>query len=222
VREVPHRKRAAFLVVEGGDGSGKDVQALRLREFLEVNGYNHSVWLTKEPRDTEEGEVIRRILRGKLAKPSPLELQTFWYREDRRRHQKEIKDHLDKDQVVICVRYLYSSIAYGMADGVSFKEIWKVNQNFLRPERVFLLDVPPEAALKRIDKGRSERELFEQLEFQSRVRDAYEKVASQFPEVVRIDGNRDPDSITEDIQKIVREDLKIPVHEEFHHLTPRC
>ncbi len=220
---MPHRRRSAFFVIDGGDGSGKDVQARLLDEYLENSGYCHLVWLTKEPRDTQEGGVIRQILRKEIAKPSARELQCFWYAEDRRRHQKEIKHHLREGRIVLCVRYYYSSLAYGMADGVSFSELWNVNKDFLKPDKAFWLDVPAEEVLRRIERSRSELELFEKLQFQERVREGYLKLFQRsdiFPEIIQIDGSCEPEVVARRIQVEVAKSLRLPVHEEkIYHIT---
>ncbi len=221
---MPHRKKLLenFIVIDGGDGSGKDRQADLLGEFLENNGCK--IRKTKEPRDIKEGLIIRAILRGELAKPSAKEFQCHWYAWDRRGHIPEILEHLHEGYIVLCVRYDYSSYAYGMADGVSFKDILDVNKEFPRPGTTFLLDIPPEEAIRRIDRDstRKGRELFEKIEFQKRVLVGFKQLATTqkhlFPEIITINAHRDSEAIAKEISDIVVKRLKIPISQGPYHI----
>lgn len=206
---LPDREKVGgFIVFEGIDGSGKGAQIQLLEERLVA--VNRGVWVTKEPTDGPEGLRIRAVLRGDLAKPTAEEFQCHWYTRDREGHQEEIEHHLRGGFIVLCDRYYYSTIAYGVADKVSFGKLWSANQQFLRPGLTLWLRIPPAEALKRIDKSRS-RELFENdLRFQGSVHRQYELMASrhEFNEIVTIDANQEPDRVASVVQKTVASFLR--------------
>lgn len=172
-----------FIVFEGGDGAGSDTQADKLAQVLRSTG--QPVWRTNEPTETHTGFTVRKILRGELEHPGALKIQQLMVA-DRKRHLDEIQQHLASGSVVICVRYLYSTLAYGMADGIEYKVVWEMNKNFPRPERVFYLDLSPREAMERIVKRGNPQELFEKEEFLTRVRENFLWLAKLFPEVVII------------------------------------
>ena len=141
--------KGLFIVIEGMDGAGKDIQAELLRDYLVGLGFD--VLVTNEPSDSRVGKEIRRILSKELPKPSNLELQKMMV-EDRRIHLSTvIEPHLVTGGAVICVRYIYSTLVYGLADGVPLEDLWELNKNFPRPDLALFLDLDVEISLKRID-----------------------------------------------------------------------
>lgn len=178
--------RGLFIVFEGIDGSGQDTQANALKKHLESSGY--SVWLTGEPSNGPVGTKVRKVLRGEVQpKPSPEVIQAMMSR-DRRWHVGEIRQHLQKDEIVICVRYLYSTLAYGQADGVRYQQLWKLNDEFIRPHIAIYLDIDPATAMDRIENRGKPLELFERQEFLAKVRQNFNVLCDywQFPELKRI------------------------------------
>ena len=175
-----------FIVFEGGDGSGQDTQADLLQDYLIDLGYK--VWRTREPTKGEIGLRIKRILQGKEPKLGAFELQELMSK-DREEHVKDIEKSLKNGEIVISSRYFYSTLVYGMADGVKYKKLWDLNKNFLRPDMVFYLDLDPALAIERIEKRGQPKELFERQEFLRKTRQGFLSLKNKFPEFKVIDGS---------------------------------
>lgn len=193
-----------FIVFEGPDGSGQDTQAEALEQHLESLGY--SVWLTHEPSDSPCGNKIRKILRGELPKPSPLTIQAMMSR-DRRWHVDEIIHHLKSETIVICVRYLYSTLAYGQADGVGYAELWRLNKGFIRPHIAIYLDLSPKEAMARVENRGKTIELFERQEFLTKVRKHFKELCElgEFPELKRIQAGGSIEQVKDSIWRLVEQ-----------------
>jgi dTMP kinase len=130
-----------FISLEGIDGCGKSTQGKLLAEFLREQG--HTVYLTKNPGDTDLGEELRHILlHTKAAVHARAEL--LLYVADRTQHWFEhVLPHLEAGNTVICDRYIDSTIAYqGYGRGESIAWIEALHDNALAtPARSFWPDV---------------------------------------------------------------------------------
>jgi dTMP kinase len=166
-----------FLTLEGLDGSGKSTQAKLLAAFLEGRGL--PVVLTREPGGGLPG-VRDLLLRGEL---SP-EAEYLLFSADRAEHvRKVILPSLEAGAWVVSDRYLDSSLAYqGFGRGLPLPWLLEVAKEAtlgLTPRLTFLLDLPPEEALRRVkDPDRLERE---GLAFFQRVREGYLFLAKEEP-----------------------------------------
>jgi dTMP kinase len=194
-----------FVTFEGADGSGKSTQAELLRDALAGEG--RDVLLTREPGGSELGELIRDLV---LEGPGMVPLaEAALFAASRAQHVEEvIRPCLARGTVVICDRYIDSSLAYqGIARGLGVDEILQLNlavTGGLLPDVTFLLLLDPEVAASRwVEKDRLERE---GLEFQRRVDAAYRSLARQFPErIVTVDADRPLGEIRDEIVEQVRE-----------------
>jgi dTMP kinase len=139
-----------FIVFEGVDGSGKSTQARLLAQRLERAG--RSALLTAEPSSGPVGLYIRSL---KQRPPAGEEARLF--AEDRRDHVKRvIEPALEEGLVVICDRYVYSSMAYQGARGMDLRAIEGMNMKFaIAPDIIIFLELPVDAAQERISRGRS-------------------------------------------------------------------
>jgi len=159
-----------FIVFEGIDGSGQSTQSKLLSKYLRKNGYK--VWLTKEPtKNTKIGKFIRNVLKTKSIDNLTIQLLMM---ADRVEHQKEIKEKLEKNYVVISDRYFFSTIAYGSIEEKSYLKILADfnTKFFVIPDLTFILDVDPKIAIQRI-KVRKTKEIFEREEILKKVRENY-------------------------------------------------
>ncbi|MEW6112991.1 MAG: dTMP kinase [Thermodesulfobacteriota bacterium] len=140
-----------FLVFEGIDGSGKTTQVRLLADRLEALGL--PVLRTAEPSEGPVG----RLIRSASTRPGPEE-EARLFAQDRAYHVEQvIVPALRQGITVISDRYFYSSVAYQGARGVAVQEILGLNSGFLvQPDLIFLLLVPVEAALSRIEAERTE------------------------------------------------------------------
>ena len=194
-----------FIAFEGLDGSGSSTQAKLLKEYLEKEG--KKVILTKEPTDSEPlGVLIRDALQHKYSF-SPTALQLLFCA-DRAEHFKSIiQPALEKNEIVITDRYLFSTLAYGSLN-CDFDWLTALNRPFPNPDVTFLLKLEPEICLQRIASRGSKTELFEKKETLKKVWEGYEKVASQYLNIVIIDASQAIEDIAKEISYWVKSSLE--------------
>ncbi|MFD3004315.1 dTMP kinase [Thermus tengchongensis] len=171
-----------FLTLEGLDGSGKTTQAQLLARFLEGKGIR--VRLTREPGGGLKG--VRDLLLKEDLSP---EAEYLLFSADRAEHvRKVILPALEEGFWVISDRYLDSSLAYqGYGRGLPLPWLLEVARRAtldLKPHLTFLLDLPPEEALRRVaTPDRLERT---GLEFFRQVREGYLRLAEAEPQRFRV------------------------------------
>lgn len=190
-------KRGAFICLEGLDGSGKTTQAKMLAEKLKA-GYN-AVY-TAEPSRGKIGAFIRKhCLYGEKRLSSTVEALLF--AADRMEHvETEILPALQQGCLVISDRYLYSSIAYQGAAGLSIEWIEKINEYALKPDLAVFIDVDPKVAMKRL---KPERSVMEKLEIQQKVREIYLKFVEKGI-LVRVNGNQPKNAVAKELYTVVK------------------
>ncbi len=162
--------KGKFIVVEGLDGSGKDVQAVKMVKYLEEKGY--IIVRTKEHRKhSAPGKKITEIVKSEKDPSKRSEELYKLFLEDRKEHIEElIKPNLEAGNIVICTRYKYSTMAYQQAQGADVSKAIKDQAKFIVPDLVLFFDVPAETCIRRLEKGHKERTLFEKREFLEKVR----------------------------------------------------
>ncbi len=184
-----------FIVLEGGEGSGKSTQAARLASWLAENG--HEVVSTFEPGDTKMGAQMRDVL---LHGDAPLDAhaELLLLLADRAQHVAEvIRPALARGAVVISDRYTPSTLAYqGVGRGLGVETVEQLDAfatGGLVPDLVILLDVPDDVAEARVA---AERDRVERAgdEFHRRVRAAYRELAVERGWCV-VDGSPDPSDV---------------------------
>ena len=202
--------RGVFLSFEGGEGSGKSVQAKRLADELRKSG--RDVVLTREPGGTAAGERIREIVLHAKNIPLTPETQVLLYSTARAQNVREvIRPALEAGMLVIADRFYDSTLAYqGFGHGVPQEQIRAVTAlavDDLVPDRTFLLDIPVETGLSRSGwQRRSRWDRFEVLEqsFHERVRMGYLELARTEPgRFVVLKADRDEAAIAQDVRREV-------------------
>ena len=189
-------KKGIFIVIEGLDGSGKTTQANLLTNRL---SHNHAVVLTAEPSRGKIGTFIRH---GCLYedKRLPTEAEALLFAADRIEHmQKDLKPALNEGKLVICDRYIYSSLAYQGSAGLSLDWIKTINARALQPDFSILIDVAPERVLERLKRKKS---VMETLETQQKVREIYLKYVEK-GELILVDGDKPKDVVAEKLYTLV-------------------
>ncbi|MDR1126990.1 MAG: dTMP kinase [Treponema sp.] len=179
-----------FVVFEGGDGSGTSTQ-------LELLRGKPRVWTTREPTDSPIGRLIRSALRGEITlHPETL---TRLFSADRNEHlfaKDGVIDRCSQGEIVVSDRYTLSSLVY---QGFLCGDLpFKLNEDFPLPELLFFLDIDPQIAMRRIE-NRSDREIYEYLEFQELVRERYKTLVPQWQQkgvrVIVIDASEPVEAI---------------------------
>lgn len=194
-------KKGTFICIEGLDGCGKTTQAKLLAKKLQ-KGYN-AVY-TAEPSRGKIGTFIRNsYLYGEKRLSSVIEALLF--AADRIEHvENEVLPALNEGKLVISDRYVYSSLAYQGAAGLSLEWIEKVNEHALKPDLAVFIDVDPNTVLERLKRRKS---VMENLETQQKVRDVYLKFVAK-GKLVRLDGNRAKDEVADALSGVVLEFLE--------------
>ena len=181
-------KRGVFICIEGLDGSGKTTQSQLLTEKL---CKKYSAVYTAEPSQGKIGTFIREscLYEGKRL---PTEAEALLFAADRIEHtQNEVAPALAEGKMVICDRYIYSSLAYQGSAGLSLAWIKTINARALQPDFSIFIDVSPEQVLGRL---RRKKSVMETLEIQRKVRDVYLKFVDE-GELIRIDGDKPKDAV---------------------------
>jgi dTMP kinase len=162
-----------FIVLEGLDGAGTTTQLRLAEERLSAEGWLH--FCTSEPTGSPLGLLIRDVLkRGRSLHPTTLALL---FAADRAEHLREpgggILPRLERGELVISDRYLFSSLAYQSLD-CDFEYVRRLNQDFPLPRHVVFLDTPVPESQRRLA-GRAVEELFDGADIQDRILDGYSR-----------------------------------------------
>lgn len=188
-----------LYVFEGLDGSGITTQATLLRNYFLTK--NRDALLTKEPTDGLIGGIIKACLRGEW-KTNPLTLQML-FAADRAHHlNTEIEPALKKNKIVICDRYILSSLVFGSIS-TSMDILKQLNAHFLKPHATIVIDTNPRICLERMKKARHHVELFEEEQKLVQIRQNLITLKKFFPDTFFVDGNRRPEEVFEDVKKLV-------------------
>jgi dTMP kinase len=208
-------KPSGFIVLEGVNGAGKTTLLSRLKSFMDNAGVE--VCSTREPGAGSLGAAIRSIVLSPQGKPSSPWAEFFLFAADRAEHVKSvIAPALERKQIVLCDRFLYSSEAFqGYGRGLSLDEIKRVNDIAVQgvyPDLVFLLDLPAEVGLRRnatTQKGDDSFEL-EELGFHQRLRDGFLTLASERPEqFVVLDASQPAEAVAAEALKVMAKYLEV-------------
>ena len=195
-----------FIVLEGIDGSGKSTQADRLCAHYEREG--HQVVCLKEPGRTAVGERIRELFLDANLQMSPLTEALLIEASRHELVRSVIRDALADGKLVICQRYAYSTIAYqGYGRGLDIELLNKMNDSAtggLTPDVAIFIDVPADEGWKRVqDSGTPDRLESEGLKFLREVESGYHRMLKSCPEMVKVDGTQEIDTIFHEIVSIV-------------------
>ena len=189
--------RGLLVAFEGLDQSGKQTQAELLRDRLTSHGRRVQL-LSFPDYQTVIGAEIGRALRGQ--REYTADVMQLLYVANRYEFKGDILREKESGTIVVCDRYLASSVAYGEAQGLDARWLTDIQTHLPQPDITFLLDIAPEVSARRktADRDRYERD----LPLLARVRDSYLRQATQ-PGWVRLDASRTPDRIAEDVWSAV-------------------
>ena len=192
-----------FIVLEGGDGSGKSTQVKRLLAQLRESG--REVVATREPGATEVGAGIRSLVLG--GGDIDARTEALLIAADRAEHvARVIRPALERSAVVVSDRHVPSSLAYqGVARGLGVEEIARLSEwatGGLTPDLVVVLDVPAEVASRR-RAGPEDRMEREPAEFRAMVNQAYRDLADRFGWTL-LDGTGPVEEVAGQVWALVR------------------
>jgi len=145
-----------FISLDGIDGAGKSTQIDLLRKHLESKGA--TVVCFRDPGSTKLGEAVREILLHREDIPLANTSEMLLYMAARAQLVAEqLKPALESGATVICDRFLLANVVYqGVAGGLSVDDLWSVGlcaTGGLTPDATIVLDIDPEVAFKRIQRG---------------------------------------------------------------------
>ncbi len=209
--------RGLFISFEGGEASGKSLQATSLVRSLEERGTE--VVLVHEPGTTPLGERVRDILLHAADIPLSAEAQALLFSAARAQLVHDvIRPALEAGKTVIADRFYDSTLVYqghGQdADRAGILAVTAFAVDGVRPDRTFLLDVPVEVALAR--RAREAGRPWDRFEageraFHERLREGYLALARAEPtRFVVVDADRDEAAIASDIRRSVERLLGVP------------
>lgn len=189
---------SAFITFEGPEGSGKTTVIQQVAQKLE-NQY--SVVLTREPGGVKTGEQIREVLLEGDDMDDRTEALLF--AASRREHLVgKVIPSLENGKLVLCDRYIDSSLAYqGYARGIGIEEVKSINEfaiNGLYPDITIYLDVSVAVGRERILKNQRNQNRLDQeiVKFHEKVVEGYKKIIHNESErFIVIDADRSIDEV---------------------------
>lgn len=208
--------KGTFITIEGPDGAGKTsvIQALlpKLEEALK-----QTIVATREPGGSRIAEEIRELILNPENTEMDVRTEALLYAAGRRQHLVEkIIPALEAGEIVICDRFVDSSLAYqGVARGIGVEQVAAINQfatDGLTPDMTLYLDVEAEVGLARINQNKVNRQFDrldqENLSFHQQVRSAYLDLLKQNPErMLLIDASQELEQVVNDSYNKILEKL---------------
>lgn len=203
-----------FITFEGPEGSGKTTIANMVLDTLKQEG--HKILYTREPGGIDIAEQIREVILNKKNTAMDPKTEALLYAASRRQHLIEkVLPALEKDTVVLCDRFVDSSLVYqGVGRGLGIDTVYQMNLFAIEdvmPDLTIFFDVKPEIGLARIHKdvNREVNRLdLETLDFHQKVYDGYCKVAEHFKErIVSVDASQDIENVYKQVLQLVKEKL---------------
>jgi dTMP kinase len=206
--------KGLFISLEGPDGSGKSTQLALLKDFLNEHGYKAVI--TREPGGTAISEKIRELLLNKNYSEMHGRTEALLYAAARAQHVFEvIKPALEKGSIVVCDRYIDSSVAYqgyGRKLGGDVNIINEFAIAGCMPDITFLFRLDPEIGKSRINEKERDRLECEQADF-------YNEILKGYAELERIHKDRiigiDARGSVETVQAAIRERLNLILKEKY-------
>ena len=192
-----------FIVLEGLDGAGTTTQLDRLAARVRALGL--PVFTTREPSDGPLGHLLRQALAGRLVLPAgrgPLSAETLalMFAADRMDHlNAQVNPALAAGSVVICDRYVLSSLAYQGAT-VPMEWVNELNRAATLPDLTLFIEVDADTAARRRQQRGTPSELYEEDDLQRRIAAQYRKairLREQEEKIVRVAGVDGIEAVTD-------------------------
>lgn len=204
-----------FITFEGPEGCGKTTISKKITEILRNEGYR--VVYTREPGGIDIAEQIRNVILDVKNTNMDARTEALLYAASRRQHLIEkVIPALNRKEIVICDRFLDSSLAYqGYARDLGIDEVFEVNKFAIEdtiPNLTILFDLEPLVGLERINQN-TLREINrldqEPLDFHNKVREGYLKVQEKDPQRIKIiNANQKIEDVLNDTYLLVMDIIK--------------
>lgn len=209
--------RGIFITIEGPDGAGKTSVIKKLIPML-VETIQQEIVATREPGGSRIAEEIRELILNPENIEMDIRTEALLYAAGRRQHLVEkIIPALETGKVVICDRFVDSSLAYqGVARGIGISEVAEINQfatDNLSPDLTLYLDIEAHLGLERINQNKDNRQFDrldqETLEFHEKVRSAYLTIAKEQSErIVQIDASQELEKVVAECYQTIIKRIK--------------
>lgn len=203
-------KKGWFITFEGPDGSGKTTVSTQVVQRLRQDGYD-AVY-TREPGGIEIAEQIRQVILDPANTAMDVRTEALLYAASRRQHWVEkIEPALREGKIVLCDRFVDSSLAYqGVGREIGIQQVLAINEFAIEghfPDKTLFLEVTAELGLSRIRQRQNKDRLDqEKLDFHQRVCEGYRQVYALFAErMIRIDASRDVEEVIDECCHRIRE-----------------
>lgn len=200
-----------FITFEGPEGSGKTSVIQAVRDFLVQEGYD--ILTTREPGGSKIAEEIRGIILNTDNTEMDASTEALLYAASRSQHHAEvITPALAEGKVILCDRFIDSSLAYqGHGRGLGIDQVLMINQFGIgdhMPDVTIFIDVPPAVGLKRVfdNHGRKVDRLdLEPVTFHEKVYEGYKILAKTYEDrFVVIDGTNPVETVIEDTIQVLK------------------
>jgi dTMP kinase len=193
--------RGLLIAFEGLDQSGKQTQAEGLRDAIRSKGRACEL-LSFPDYDTAIGREIGAALAGE--REYAPDVMQLLYIANRFEKKPQIEAALSAGTILVCDRYLASSVAYGEALGLDPSWLAEIQRHLPQPALTILLDIAPETAARRKSANRDRYE--RDLALLARVRESYRRQATG-PNWLLLDGERDRTLVAHDVLAAVAPQL---------------
>lgn len=200
--------RGKFITIEGTDGSGKSTQIELLMDYLRKKGAD--VIFTREPGGTQISEKIREIILDVDNSEMTGITEALLYAAARSQHVEEkIIPALEAGKIIVCDRFVDSSIAYqGAARGIGAEKIMGINEAALHgimPDMTLFFDLSPEKGILRKKNERAlDRLEKEKMDFHEKVYEGYKNLCKKYPERIKpIDADRSIDEVHSEVIEVI-------------------
>ena len=199
--------RGKFIVLEGGDGSGKTTIVERMKKEFPDFVY------TQDPGGTKLGHLVRDLLMSEDTKGIDVRAELLLFLASRAQMVAEVvRPALDSGKTVISNRFALSSIAYQIYGRERqelmplYTSVSNIILDGVRPDATILLDVTPEVGISRIHSRPEEPSRFdlEALQFHERVREGYKKHIAEFGTPFIVDSDKPLEEVWQEIKKAVQ------------------
>lgn len=206
--------RGLFISFEGNDGSGKSSAIKAVYQNLVEAGFD--VVLSREPGGSKIAEKIRDVILDTDNTGMDEWTEALLYAASRREHiHKTIIPNIENGKIVLCDRFLDSSLAYqGYARGLGMEKVKQLNQfatEGLEPDLTILVCVHPEIGLERIRKNSRDMDRLENetLQFHQKVYDGYQILAKENENrIIVIDGEQSQNVVAQNTINVILNFIK--------------